>query len=148
MNLEEAIRQGTFERDPVKSGELQQLLAALTRRLDDARRPQNHPDTQLDQVYLAILTCALAALRNEGIRPTDPSACQPEILDTLENTLGVDPMRVDAFQRLRQLRGKAIREGVLVAPREVAAGIEEAIWLAERLQRWLEDQDRVAPLAS
>ncbi|MEW5827027.1 MAG: hypothetical protein AB1778_09380 [Candidatus Bipolaricaulota bacterium] len=146
MNLEEGIQRGIFAREPAKAGELQQLLAALTRRLDDARRPQNHPDTQLDQVYLAILTCALAALRNEGVRPVDPGVCQPEILDSLEDTLHLERLRIDTCQRIRELRGRAIREGVLVAPRDVAAGLEEAIWLAERLQRWLEDQDRVAPL--
>ncbi len=73
MDIREALEKGILTREPARPGELQQLLAGLTRRLSDARRPQNYHDTQ------------------------------------------------------------------------AAEAVEEAVWLSERLQRWIEDQDRVAP---
>jgi hypothetical protein len=145
MTLKGKGDNGTSVRESAKPGELQQLLAALTRRLDDARRPQNHPDTRVDQAYLAIHSCALVALRTEGLRPADAAGTSESILESLADTLRVDRQRIDTYRRLRSLRDKVIEEGALPAPRDVAEATEEAIWLSERLQRWIEDQDRVAP---
>jgi hypothetical protein len=71
VSLEEMILRGELRREPAAPEEIRQLLAAITRRLDDARRVENHPETRIEQAYHAILNCALAALRAGGLRSTN-----------------------------------------------------------------------------
>jgi uncharacterized protein (UPF0332 family) len=137
------ILRGELRREPAVPEEIRQLLAGITRRLDDAQRVENHPETRIEQAYHAILNCALAALRVEGLRSANVLGKHQFVLESLGDTLEVESKRIDYYQRLRSLRNKEIYEGAVhVSPRDVTEATEEAVWLSERLQRWIEDQDR------
>jgi len=139
VSLEEMILRGELRREPTVPEEIRQLLAGIARRLDDARRVENHPETRIEQAYHAILGCALAALRTEGLRSTNVLGKHQFVLESLVDTLAIERTRIDYYQRLRGLRNKEIYEGAVhVSPHDVAEAIEEAVWLSGRLVRWLE----------
>jgi uncharacterized protein (UPF0332 family) len=139
MSLEEMVLRAELRRELANPGEIRQLLAGIARRLDDARRVENHPETRIEQAYHAILSCALAALRAEGLRSTNVLGKHQFVLESLGDTLEVESKRIDYYQRLRSLRNKETYEGAVhVSPRDVTEATEEAVWLSERLVRWLE----------
>jgi uncharacterized protein (UPF0332 family) len=141
MSLEEMVLRGELRRELANPGEIRQLLAGIARRLDDARRVENHPETRIEQAYHATLGCALAALRAEGLRSTNVLGKHQFVLESLGDTLEVESKRIDYYQRLRSLRNKEMYEGAVhVSPRDVTEAIEEAVWLFERLQHWLESR--------
>ena len=62
------LLRGELRQEPATSGEVERLLTAIIRRLEDAGNEANHPETRLEQAYHAILNCALAGLRANGLR--------------------------------------------------------------------------------
>jgi hypothetical protein len=70
MSLAEMLLRDELRREPEASGEVERLLEAIERRLQDAGNEANHPETRLKQAYHAIQNCALIGLRVNGLRPT------------------------------------------------------------------------------
>jgi len=135
VSLEEMILRSELVREPANREEIRRLLAAVDRRLDDARRVENHPETRMEQAYHAVLGCATLALRLAGLRPTNILGKHQFVLESLKDTLAVEGRRVDYYQRLRSLRNKEIYEGAIhVSVHDVEEAIDEAIWLNERLR--------------
>ncbi|MBC7099666.1 hypothetical protein H5T52_11265 [Candidatus Bipolaricaulota bacterium] len=62
MSLANMGARGELQRLPPHKDEPIVLLEAARRRLKDAANPTVYPETRLEQVYTAMLTCALAAL--------------------------------------------------------------------------------------
>ena len=141
MSLEEMLLRGELKREPPTAGEVERLLAAIERRLRDAANSTNSPETRLEQAYHAILNCALAALRHQGLRPTNVLGKHVVVLESLLSTLGVEPRRHDYYQALRDLRNREIYTGAVhVSDRDVAEAIEEAAWLRVRLLERLRER--------
>ena len=130
-----------LRREPATSGEIQRLLDAITRRLEDANNDSIHPETRLEQAYHAILNCALVALRTSGLRPSTGPGHHVVILESLLDTISIEPSLGDYFQTLRDLRNKDIYTGgTHVSTEQVDEAIEQAGKLAEQLRAWLEAQ--------
>jgi len=141
MSLEEMLLRNELERLEASSGEIDRLLGAIARRLEDAKNPTIHPETRLEQAYHAILNCALVALRANDLRPVNGPGKHFYALESLLHTMGVEHKRVDYYQELRDLRNKDIYEGSIhVSEREVEEAIEEAVWLQELLRTWMEER--------
>ena len=127
-----------LRREPETSGEIQRLLDAITRRLEDAGNDSIHPETRLEQAYHAILNCALVALRASGMRPSTGPGHHIVILESLLDTLSIEPTLGDYFQTLRNLRNKDIYTGgAHVSSRQADEAIEEAAALHKRLKEWM-----------
>lgn len=138
MSLAEMLLRDELRREPATPGEVERLLEAIDRRLEDAGNEANHPETRLEQAYHAILNCALAGLRVDGLRPTDRRGHHIVALESLSDTLGTPHDRVDYFQTLRDLRNKDLYTGgVHVTVRQAEEAIEEAQALRSELERWL-----------
>lgn len=139
MSLEEMILRGELVREPARPGETRRLIAAATRRLEDAANTSIHPETRLEQAYHAILNCALIALRAEGLRPVNAPGKHRFVLESLADTLGTDFNLIAYFQQLRDLRHRDIYEGSIhVSQREAEDAVYEASRLLEHLSAWLE----------
>ena len=111
MGLEEMILRGELSREPASSGEMQRLIDAATRRLEDAVNTSIHPETRLEQAYHAILNCALVALRAENLRAVNAHGKHRFVLESLADTLGTASDLIAYFQQLRDLRHRNIYEG-------------------------------------
>ena len=143
MSLEEMILRNELERLEPSPGEIDRLLGAIARRLEDASKHTIHPETRLEQAYHAILNCARVALRANNLRPVNGPGKHFYALESLLHTLGVEQKRIDYYQELRDLRNKDIYEGSIhVSEREVEEAIEEAVWLQEQLHALLAQRRR------
>jgi uncharacterized protein (UPF0332 family) len=138
MSLEEMILRDELRREAATPGEIQRLLSAATRRIEDATNPSIHPETRLEQAYHAILNCALTALRAEGLRAVNAAGKHRFALESLAETIGSGADLIAYFQRLRDLRHRGIYEGFLhVSERDAKEAVEEAKSLLSDLQAWL-----------
>ena len=141
MSLEEMLFRDELRQEPATSGEVERLLTAIVRRLEDAGNVTNHPETRLEQAYHAILNCALVGLRTNGLRPADRPGHHVVALESLSDTLGTSSDRVDYFQTLRDLRNKDLYTGgVHITVRQAEEAIEEAQSLHRELEQWLEER--------
>jgi len=145
VSLEEMILRDELRREDATPGEVDRLLAAVARRLDDAGNTVNHPETRLEQAYNAILNCALVGLRFHGLRLTDRPGHHVVVLESPADTLGIEHDRVDYFQTLRNLRNKGQYTGAIhITVRQAEEAIEEANALRGELEQCLkkhEDND-------
>jgi uncharacterized protein (UPF0332 family) len=111
VSLAEMLQRDELRREPATFGEVERLFAAIARRLEDAGNEVNHTETRLEQAYHAILNCALAGLRTNGLRPTDRPGHYVVALESLIDTLEIPHDRVDYYQTLRHLRNKDLYTG-------------------------------------
>ena len=138
MSLEEMLLRDEVCRENAAPGEIDRLLTAITRRLDDAGNEANHPETRLEQAYHAILTCALVGLRTHGLRPSNRPGHHVVALESLADTLGIAHDRVDYFQTLRDLRNKGLYTGsISITVRQAEEATDEAAALRSELVQWL-----------
>ena len=138
MSLAEMLLRDELRREPATAGEVERLLTAIARRLEDAGNEANHPETRLEQAYHAILNCALVGLRTNGLRPTDRPGHHVVALESLIDTLGIPHDRVDYYQTLRDLRNKDLYTGgIHVTVCQAEEAIEEAQALRSEMERWL-----------
>ena len=85
MSLEEMILRGELVREPARPGETRRLIAAATRRLEDAANTSIHPETRLEQAYHAILNCASAVAVNR--RTSRACACNARDVGSMKTLL-------------------------------------------------------------
>jgi len=138
MSLDDMVRRGELERLPPTVGEIPALVKTINRRIEDAANRTNHPETRLEQAYIAILNCALAALRAEGARPVRGPGQHVHTLESLRFTVGVDAERLGYYQTLRSLRHRGLYEGFTdVSMSQAEEAVTEARWLHDRLEAWL-----------
>lgn len=142
MSLEDMLLRDELRREPPTSGEIQRLLEAAARRVEDAENTTIHPETRLEQAYHAILNCALLALRSDGLRAVNAPGKHRNALESLQHTLGISPDLIAYFQQLRDLRHRDIYEGsVHVSVREAEEAAREAGTLLQRLRVWLDTRE-------
>jgi hypothetical protein len=138
VSLEELLQRDELRRENLTPGEIERLREGIARRLHDAAVKSNYPETRLEQAYHAILGCALVGLRASNLRPTNRPGHHIATLESLADTIGISPERVDYFQALRVLRNKELYTGSThVTVRQAEEAIEEATGLTDELGLWL-----------
>jgi hypothetical protein len=138
MSLEDLLLRNEIAREPLGPGEIERLLASVTRRLEDAAHTDLHAETRLEQAYHAILGCAMIGLRAHGLRAVDRPGHHIAALESLADTLDVAADRIDYFQTLRHLRNKDIYSGWShVSPEQAAEAVDEAVRLSRDVTKWL-----------
>jgi len=111
MSLEEMLLRSELKREKPVPGEIARMIETVHRRLHDARHPDLHAETRLEQAYHAILGCALIALRMNGYRVSDRRGHHGVALESLADTVGLPMERIDYYQTLRTLRNKDLYTG-------------------------------------
>lgn len=139
MSLEELLLRGEVVREKLARGEVDRLLDAVSRRLEDAAHASLHPETRLEQAYHAILGCAMVGLRAHGLRVADRPGHHVTAIESLVRTVGVAFDRVDYFQTLRELRNKEIYTGSAhISEAQAEEAVLEARKLASDTALWLQ----------
>lgn len=136
MNLENLLERGLKRHQPSRV-EIQRLLEAAARALADARREINSPDTRFDCAYKVVMQCALAAMKANGFRPETRPGHHMLLVQCLPRTLGIEPARMLALDKLREKRNLIDYEGDEVDPGTMAACIDHAARLLAELDAWL-----------
>jgi len=145
MSLEEMLLRSELKRERTIPGEIERMLNAVERRLQDAAHTDIHAETRLEQAYHVILGCALIGLRTHGLRLTNRPGHHVVALDSLADTLGISSDRIDYFQTLRDLRNKDLYTGrTYISDSQAAEAVEEARKLVQDLTAWLTQHSKSA----
>lgn len=138
MSLDNLVRTQQLISYAANARELRALMRAAQRSLDDAQATNLSNETRYDCAYRCIMNCALAALLASGYRPDKKHVGHHQlVIQLLPKTLGIDPARIVALDKLREKRNLIDYEGDEVDPGTMAACIEHAIRLLTELAAWL-----------
>lgn len=120
MTLQNLLRIGKLRAHVPTAAEVQRLLAAIDRNLDDAGVTSISDETRFDAAYKAVMQCALVAMLAAGFRPaTSEPGHHQTVIQALTLTLGVGNdawVVLDALRRQRNASdytGQPITHGVV-----------------------------------
>ncbi|HAZ30385.1 TPA: hypothetical protein DCY65_02300 [Candidatus Acetothermia bacterium] len=134
MTLDELARRGLIRPYRPERSEIRSLVLAAIRRCEDAENRSIHGETRLEQAYHAILSCALIGLRANGYRPARGAGSHELTLQTLAETLRLDPGRLDYYQALRHQRHQGLYEGFAeVQSADADAAVQDARFLLREM---------------
>lgn len=118
--------------------ELENLLAAVKRRLADAAVEATSNEARCEHAYNAVFNCARAALRANDYQVDVDTGAHRVTLNTLRHTVGVDAAHVRFFQSLRQRRNLDLYEGdAPVSNTELAEALPAAKRLSEKTDAYV-----------
>lgn len=138
MSLETLRRTGQLKEHPVDATEIQKLLAAAQRSLNDARVEQISLELRFDAAYNSILKSALAALMVHGYRPsTNQPGHHMTILQVLPKTMGLSGKRLAVLDTLRRKRNATNYIGEDIDERSLEQCVKEAERLQHEVTAWL-----------
>lgn len=134
MTLENWLRIGKLKPHNPTASEIQRLLAAIDRNLNDAGQTSVSDETRFDAAYKAVMQCALAALLTTGFRPsTSEPGHHVTLIQSLPLTLGVENATWVLLDALRRKRNANDYTGDTITRDMVDACIEQGRRLQHRL---------------
>ena len=136
MSLDNLVRIGPLERVAAQPADVQRLLEAAQRALQDANTPGLSNESRFDIAYRAIMQAANAALQSSGYRTlTSKPGHHQTMIQTLPLTLGLDKNVVIQLDALRKQRNVVDYSGDLVGEAMVAEALRHAASLIEAVRR-------------
>jgi hypothetical protein len=137
VSLENLLRIGQLKAHAPEAVEIERLLLAARRNLQDARVTTISPETRFDAAYKAIMQSALAALMMHGYRPdTNRPGHHMTVIQTLPLTVGLDPKRIIVLDTLRRKRNVADYTGDDIDESTTLHCIAEAERLIDDVAAW------------
>lgn len=138
MSLRNLFKIGRIKEHPVDVEEIQKLLNAARRNLQDSRVTEVSPETRFDAAYKAIMQVALAAMMASGYRPdTNSPGHHQTVLQTLPITTGLTNERMLVLDALRRRRNLSDYTGEDVGDALAVTCTQEAERLLEDVTAWL-----------
>jgi len=137
VSLQNLLKIGQLKEHAPDAAEVQRLLAAAERSLDDARTTTISPETRFDAAYKSVMQAALAALMAHGYRPdTNRPGHHVTIVQGLVHTIELSPARVTVLDTLRRQRNLSDYTGDDIDDSSVGHCIEEAEHLLQDVVAW------------
>lgn len=138
MTLDNLLRIGKLKAHVVDRVEIDRLLSAAERALQDATVAGLSSDTRLDAAYRAIMQVGLVALLANGYRPATSEAGHHQLLiQALPKTAGISADRVRVLDAYRAARNQSDYRGIPVSDSVADECAEEARKLLGDVQTWL-----------
>ncbi|RZJ16658.1 MAG: DNA-binding protein [Haliea sp.] len=118
--------------------QIQKMLAAAQRNIDDAQIKELSPENRFDAAYKAIMQAAMVALNANGYRTlTSKPGHHQTALQALPQTAGLAQSKVIVLDALRKQRNLADYSGDLVSDAAVAECLASAKELLAHVRAWL-----------
>jgi len=138
MSFANLLETGQLKEHPLDASEIQKLLAAAQRSLNDARVEQISLELRFEAAYNSILQSALAALMVHGYRPsTNQPGHHMTILQLLPKTMGLSGKRLAVLDTLRRKRNVTNYIGEDIDEGSLAQCVKEAERLQQEVTAWL-----------
>lgn len=138
MSLDSLVRIGRLKPHPPNQSEIDDLLAAARRNLQDAGIGAISVENRFDAAYKCLMQSALAALLAKGYRPdTNSPGHHQTVVQTLPKTIGLDPARLPVLDTLRNKRNLSDYTGSPVDPASLRSCIAEAQRLVDEVEAWI-----------
>lgn len=143
MTLENLLKIQSLIASQTKRDDVQRLLAAAERNLNDAAITAISDENRFDAAYKCVMQCAMASLLVLGYRTSKnkPGHHQTAI-QTLPLTVGIDPKTVVVPDGMRKQRNIADYDGAPISPAAVAECIAQAERLLAHVRAWLTEHHR------
>jgi len=127
MTLQNLLKIGRLKEHQPTAAEVQRLLAAVNRNLQDAAAANISDETRFNAAYKAVMQCALVAMMAAGFRPAvnEPGHHQT-MIQSLPLTLGVSNDVWVVLDALRRQRNANNYTGLLITPAVVAECLAQA----------------------
>lgn len=130
----------SLERLTVDGAVIRRLLSAARRNINDARVAQISTENRFDAAYKAIMQLANAALQANGYRTlTSKPGHHITMLQTLNQTIGLDRQKGILFNALRKQRNAIDYSGDIVPPGLLQDCLVQAEALERDVQQWLRE---------
>mgnify|MGYP001812048208 FL=1 len=127
MTLENLLRIGRIKAHTPDADEIQKLLAAAERSLNDAQVQQISLELRFDAAYKAVMQLALAALMLKGYRPDmNQPGHHATVLQSLPKSIGLPAERLVVLDALRRKRNLVDYTGENIDEGSVEACVREA----------------------
>lgn len=138
MSLENLVKIGQLEQIAPDPNDINRLLEAAKRSLNDAQLSGLSAEGRFDMAYKAIMQSANAALQANGFRTlTSKPGHHQTMIQTLPLTVGIDKDTTIQLDALRKQRNVIDYSGDIVSDTMANAAIEHAVSLTERVRRQL-----------
>lgn len=138
MSLDNLVGIGNLKPHVPAAAEIQKLLRAAHRNMDDAGLPALSDESRFDIAYKAIMQCALVGMLASGYRPsTSAPGHHQTMIQALSLTMGVVTETWTVLDALRKKRNLADYTGDLVDEESVAVCLLQAKALLEHTEQWL-----------
>jgi hypothetical protein len=127
VTLQNLLKIGRLKAHQPTAAEVQRLLAAISRNLQDAAVNDISDETRFDVVYKAVMQCAMVAMMAAGYRPaTNEPGHHQTMIQSLPLTLGVSNDAWVVLDALRRQRNANDYTGQPIAASTVAECIAQA----------------------
>lgn len=132
MSLDNLARIGQLEKVAASPSDVQRLLEAAQRALQDANTPGLSNESRFDIAYRAIMQAANAALQASGYRTLSSRPGHHQaMIQTLPLTVGLDVPVIIQLDALRKQRNVIDYSGDLVGDAMVQEAVRHAAQLLE-----------------
>jgi hypothetical protein len=138
MSLQNLLEIGSLDKAEPRRADVQRLLAAAERNLNDAAVTDISDENRFDAAYKCVMQCAIAGLLANGYRTsTSKPGHHQTAIQSLPTTIGLDKETMIELDDLRQLRNCDDYEGAPVSPAAVEDAQAHAKALLAHVQAWL-----------
>lgn len=130
----------TLEAITPERANIQRLLEAAERSLNDAGLAELSAESRFDLAYKAVMQSANAALQANGYRTlTSVPGHHQTMIQSLTRTVGLAPTSMVLLDSLRKQRNVIDYSGDVVSAEMAATALAEAQSLLLRVQDWLRE---------
>ena len=141
MSLQNLLEIGSLDKAEPRRDDIQRLLAAAERNLNDAAVTGISDENRFDAAYKCVMQCAIAGLLAHGYRTsTSKPGHHQTAIQTLPSTVGLDNEDMVALDGLRKLRNCDDYEGDPISPDEVERSRTQAAALLTHVKAWFGKQ--------
>jgi hypothetical protein len=138
MSLENLLEIGSLDKAEPHRADIQRLLAAAERNLNDAGVTDISDDNRFDAAYKCIMQCAIASLLAHGYRTsTSKPGHHQTAIQSLPTTIGLDTETMVELDEMRKLRNCDDYEGEPVSASAVEEAQGHAKALLAEVKTWL-----------
>lgn len=128
----------SIERIAPNQATINKLREAAKRSLNDAQIHELSPENKFDLAYKAIMQLSNLALQTNGYRTlTSKPGHHQTLIQTLPQTLGVEPETMIVLDGLRRQRNIIDYSGDMVSDSMAKEAIRHAVYLTQKVDEWL-----------
>jgi hypothetical protein len=138
MSLQNLLEIGSLDEAEPRRDDIQRLLAAAERNLNDAGVTDISDENRFDAAYKCVMQCAIAGLLANGYRTsTSRPGHHQTAIQSLPTTIGLDNATMVELDELRKLRNCDDYEGDPIMPSSVEEAQAHAKALLAEVRAWL-----------
>lgn len=138
MSLQNLLEIGSLDQAEPRRADIQRLLGAAERNLNDAGVTEISEENRFDAAYKCVMQCALASLLANGYKPAmDKPGHHQMAIQSLPTTIGLDTTTMIELDEMRKIRNCDDYEGRPVSSNAVEDAQTHAKALLAGVRAWL-----------